>query len=106
MYAHSLCFIVASLFEISHIDGLYIYNALRPRQNDHYFPADIFQRIFLNEKVRIFIQISFRFPEGPINDKAALVQINDWHRSGGKPFSEPMVVYLTDAYMRHSASTN
>ena len=39
-----------------------------------------------------------------MNDKSALVQIMAWRRSGDKPLSEPMMVYLTDAYMRHSAS--
>ena len=27
-----------------------------------------------------------------------------WRLAGEKPLSEPMVVYLTDAYVRHSAS--
>ena len=27
-----------------------------------------------------------------------------WRRSGDKPLSEPIMFYLTDAYMRHSAS--
>ena len=29
-----------------------------------------------------------------------------WHRPGDKPLSEPMMAYLNDAYMRHSASMN
>ena len=40
---------------------------------------DIFKRIFLNENVRISIQISLRFvPWGPIDNKAALVQVMAW----------------------------
>ena len=34
------------------------FSTLRPRQNGRHFPDDIFQRIFLNENVRILIKIS------------------------------------------------
>ena len=70
-------------------------NSLRPRQNDRYFPDDIFKWIFLNENVWISINISLKFvPRGPINNIRALVQIMAWRRSGDKPLSEPMVVRL------------
>ena len=37
---------------------------------------DIFERIFLNENVRILIQISLKFvPKGPIDNKSILVQV-------------------------------
>ena len=37
---------------------------------------DIFKHIFLNVKVRIFIQISQKFaPKGPINNKSSWVHI-------------------------------
>ena len=39
-----------------------------------------------------------------INNIPVLVQIMAWRRSGDKPFSEPMVAYFTDAYMRRLAS--
>ena len=29
-----------------------------------------------------------------------------WHRAGIKPLSEPMMAYVTDAYMCHSAWMN
>ena len=59
-------------------------NTLRPRQDDHHFPNDIFKCIFLNENVLISNKI-------PV-----LVQILAWHRPGHKPLSEPMMVsFLT-----------
>ena len=80
-------------------------NTLRPRQNGRYFPDDIFRRIFLNEIFCILMKISLKFvPQGPINNIPALVQIMAWRRSGDKPLSEPMMAWLNDAYMRHSAS--
>ena len=70
-----------------------IINTLRPRQNGHHFPDDIFQCIFLNENVWIAIKISLNFVrKGPINNISALVQIMAWRRPGDKPLSEPMMV--------------
>ena len=43
-------------------------------------------------------------PQGPINNIEALVQIMTWRRPGDKPLNEPIVVWVGDAYMRHSAS--
>ena len=41
----------------------------------------------MNEKFCISIQISWKFvPEGPIDNKSALVQVMAWHRTGNKPF--------------------
>ena len=49
------------------------------------------------------IQISLKFvPEGPIDNKAVLVQVMAWRRTGDKPLSELMLTQFTDAYMRHS----
>ena len=70
-------------------------NTLRPRRNGRHFADDIFKCIFLNENIRISIEISLKFvPKGPINNNKALVQIMAWRRSGGKPLSEPMMVIL------------
>ena len=80
-------------------------NTLRPKQNGRRFPDDILKRIFLNENCLILMKISLKsIAKGPINHILALVQIMAWRRSGDKPLSEPMMVYLNDAYMRHSAS--
>ena len=69
---------------------------LRPRQNGHYFPDNIFKYIFLNENIWIAIKISLKFvPKGPSNKILALVQIMAWHRPGNKPLSEPMMVRLS-----------
>ena len=70
-------------------------NTLRPRQNGCHFADDIFKCIFLNEIVRIPIEISLKFvPQGPINNIPALVQIMAWRRPGDKPLSGQMMVKL------------
>ena len=70
-------------------------NTLRPSQNGRHFADDIFKRIFVNENVRISINISLKFvPKGPINNIPALVQIMAWRRPGDKPLSETMMVCL------------
>ena len=72
-----------------------VVNSLRPRQNIHHFPDDIFKRIVLNEYVWILIKISLKFiSKGLINNNPALVQIMAWRRPGDKSLSEPMVVSL------------
>ena len=77
-------------------------NTLRPRQNGRRFADDTFKRIFLNENVRISIEISLKFvPKGPINNIPALVQIMAWRRSGDKPLSEPMM----DSLLTHICVT-
>ena len=60
---------------------------------------------FLNENARISVKISLKFvPKVRINNIPALVQTMAWRRPGDKPLPEPMMVNLTDAYMRHSVS--
>ena len=77
----------------SHI--LFGVNTLRPRQNGHYFPDDIFKWISLNENVWIANKISLKFvPGAPINNIPALVQIMAWQRPSDKPLSEPMMVSI------------
>ena len=63
---------------------------------------DIFKCIFLNENVRISIQISLKFvPNGPIDNNSALVQVMAWRRTGDKRLPEAMLIQFIDAYMRH-----
>ena len=70
-------------------------NTLRPRQNGRHFADDNFKRIFLNENVRLSIEISLKFvTKVPINNIPVLVQIMAWRRPGDKPLSEPMMVRL------------
>ena len=77
---------------------------LRPRRNGHQFPDDIFNWILLTENVWISIKMSLKFvPKVPINNIPVLVQIMAWCLPGDKPLSEPMMVKITDAYIRHSA---
>ena len=70
-----------------------------------HFANDIIPVQFFNENSFVFVQISRSFVcKGSIDNKPALVQIMAWHWTDIKPFSEPMMVYFTDAYMCHSAS--
>ena len=70
-------------------------NSLRPRQNGRLFADDAFERIFLNENIRILIKNSLKFvPKGLINNITALVLIMAWRRPGDKPLSEPMMISL------------
>ena len=63
---------------------------------------DIFKCIFLNESDEIPIKISLKLgPGSPIDDKPALVQVMAWRWIGDKPLSEPMLTWLTNAYLRH-----
>ena len=69
-----------------------MFNILRPRQNGRHFADDTFKRIFMNENVKISINISLKFvPKSLINNIPALVRIMAWHRPGDKPLSEPMM---------------
>ena len=44
------------------------------------------------EKFRISIRISVKFvPKGPIDNKAAVVQVMAWRRTGDKPLHEAML---------------
>ena len=63
---------------------------------------DIFKRPFLDENVRISIQISLKFvPKGSNDNKPAVVLVMAWRWIGDKPLSEPILTQFTDAYMRH-----
>ena len=60
-------------------------------KNGRYFADGIFKRIFFSENVNISIRISLKFvPKGPIDSRAALVQVMAWRQTGDKPLSEPM----------------
>ena len=50
----------------------------------------------------IQIQVSLKLvPKGPIDNKAALVQVMAWRRTGDRPLPEPMITKYTDAYIWH-----
>ena len=60
-----------------------VLNTLKPRQNGRHFADDTFNRIFVNENVRIPMKISLKFvAKGIINNLPALVQIMAWRRPG------------------------
>ena len=78
-----------------YLDDHLTFNILRPRQNERHFADDTVKRTFVNENVRILIEISLKFvPKGPINNIPASVQIMAWRRPGDKSLSEPMMVCL------------
>ena len=65
------------------------FNLLKLNLNLHIVTDHIFKLIFLN---CILVQISLKYvPEGPIDNKPALVQTMAWHPTGIKPLSEPMM---------------
>ena len=71
-------------------------------QNGRQFAEDTLKRILTNEHVFIAIRISLkRVPMGPIDNKAALIQVMAWRRTGDKPLPESMRTQFNDAYMRH-----
>ena len=66
------------------------------------FADDLFKHIFLNENVRISIEISLKLcPRGSNDNKSTLIQVMAWRRTGDNPLSEQMLTQFTDAYMRH-----
>ena len=75
-------------------DGYFItltsLNTLRPRQNGRHFADDTFKRIFMNENLRISINISLKF----VTISQHWFKIMAWRRPGDKPLSEPMMVNL------------
>ena len=65
-------------------------NTLRPSLNGGHCTDDNFKRVFLNENVKISIEISLKpVPKGRINIIPSLVQIMAWRWPGNKPLSEP-----------------
>ena len=66
-------------------------------QNVRRFTDDIFKHIFLNENIRIWIEISLKFvPNIPIANKPALVHVMAWHQT----LHEPNLTQFTEAYTR------
>ena len=77
-------------------------NSSPAEQNVRHFADDSFNRISLNENVRISIQFSLKFVlKGPIEHNSALVQVMAWRQTGDEPLLEPRLTQLTDAYMGH-----
>ena len=89
-------------------------NTLRPRQNGHHFPDDIYKCILLNGNVWIPIKISLQFvPKVRINNIPAQVQImvsllmhiyvTQWVK-GFMPINQSWSCSLTYAYMCHHST--
>ena len=78
---------------------------MMPRQNGCHLADDEYKGIFLNENAWILIKNSLKLvTTGPIDRVPALVQIMAWRRTDDKPSFEPMIAFVADAYMRHSAA--
>ena len=67
-----------------------------------------FSNVFSSMKMfELRFKISLMFaPEGPIDNKTALVQIMAWCWIGDKPLPEPQVTQFNDAYMHHSTAVS
>ena len=80
-------------------------STLRLRQNGHHGVDNTFKCFFLNENVRILIEISLKFySKGLINNIPATIQVMAWCQPGNKPLSGPMMISLLMHNMHHSAS--
>ena len=74
------------------------FNTQSPRQNGPYFAGGIFQRIFCEENICIWIRINLKFvPRDPINCKSILVQAIAWRLFGPKPLHETILTKIYDA---------
>ena len=72
-------------------------STLRQRQNGRHFADVLFKCVFLKENMCVVIEISLKFiPEGPIDNKSALVQVMAWHLLGAKALSEPILTHIYD----------
>ena len=58
-----------------------------------------------NKNIWTVIKILFKFvPKHPIDNDSSMVYVTAWHRTGDKPWPEPMMTQFTDLYMFHPAS--
>ena len=77
-------------------------NTLRARQGCRHFCRWHFHMHYLERKLLNY-ETSLKYvPRDLIYNKLSLVQITGCRRTGDKPWSEPMMVWFTDADMRHS----
>ena len=77
----------------------FVVNQFPSVQNGRHFAEDILKCIFMNEQLRILIQILLKFVrKGLVDTTWALVQVMAWRRTGDKPLPEPMLILFTDVY--------
>ena len=78
---------------------MYQVNTLRPRQNRHHFPDDIFKCILLNENVWISIKISVKFvSKGPIDNFSFGIGSDN----GLAPSRRQVIVWTNDDQIPHN----
>ena len=64
--------------------------------------ADLFEYIFLNETLRILIQISLKFlPKCSIDNNPSLDQLRVWRQTYDEPLSEPMMALLAHVCLNY-----
>ena len=67
-------------------------------QDGYHFADYILKLISFDKNCCIWFTMS------PINNKPSMVLVKTWRQSGDKPLSKHRVAYITDTYMRHSAT--
>ena len=94
----------------NYLEGIEI-NQADPKQVMHFnssprhFADHIISLIFLNENVRIAIQMSLKcVTRVQLTKKSTFVQVMVCSRTGHKYLPEPMLAQFTDAFMRHQIS--
>ena len=74
-------------------------NSSTSAQNGRYFTDNILKHIFMNYKICILIRFSPKFvPQGPIDNKSAVVQVIVCRWTGNKPLRDPMLTHFTHIF--------
>ena len=82
----SLCILTSNPMDVGDYHNRTRCATLRPRQNGHHFPDDIFKHIFWNDNARNPIKNWLKFVlYCPINNNSAFAQLMPCRRSGDKP---------------------
>ena len=74
-------------------------NTLRPEEDGRHLADDI---LCIYEKCSWLEVLLKLIPEGPINNKSAMVQVKGWHRLADRPLSK--LIRVIGACVRHQAS--
>ena len=95
-FRKSVCLVVSSALHLTH------WGRDKMAAN---FPDDIFKLIFSNENVGIPLKkIHWSLFHRVQLKWVSIGSDNGWRRLGDKPLSEPVMVQLTEAFMRRTAS--
>ena len=90
----SLCILTSNPMDVGDYHNRTRCATLRPRQNGHHFPDDIFKHIFRNEDARNPIKIWLKFVlYCPITNNSAFAQLMPCRRSNITTFTHTMKWY-------------